>query len=121
MREDPFSYDLFWIHEEISNDDESPHPIVLMEMKTINGDAAAQVRRAVGQLTYYEYFQVRPEWPGHAVVRVAVFDAPIDSELKAYLRAERIDVMICPVSGPIVYERHSTEVDAPYALGLELM
>jgi hypothetical protein len=81
-------FDLLWVPNDPTR------PIVLFEMKTIDDDAAAQVRAAVGQLSWYHYFEVSPEWPDRAVIEVAVVDRDIGSELAAYLASEDIAALL---------------------------
>lgn len=96
LYEDPFSYDLLWVP------DDPTLPIVLMEMKTINGDEDNQARAAVGQLSYYHFFEVSPNWPDRGVVEIAVVDTTIAAELVRYLTSEDIAVIAYPVAGPPV-------------------
>lgn len=84
MYEDPYSFDLLFVAEDRSL------PLALFEMKSIEGDAPVQVRLAVGQLSYYHYFEVSPEWPERAVVEIAVFDDGIGRDLAGYLASEGI-------------------------------
>lgn len=65
-------------------------PILLWEAKTVDGDEAKQSRLALSQLAYYEYFEVRPSWPGREVVRLAVFDGAIDRTLCDFLETEKV-------------------------------
>ncbi|MGH2663986.1 MAG: hypothetical protein ACRDH8_14545 [Actinomycetota bacterium] len=82
MFEDLLSFDLLMVPPD--------GPLVLWEAKTIDGDAAAQVRLAVGQLLFYEHFHVRSGWEGRELVRAAVFDGEIGEELAAFL--EGLDI-----------------------------
>ena len=63
-------------------------------MKSIDDDAAAQVRAAVGQLSWYHYFEVSPEWPHRAVIEVAVVDRDLGSDLADYLASEDISALL---------------------------
>jgi hypothetical protein len=85
--EDQFAYDLVWLPSDTTL------PAYLFEMKTVMSDTSAQARRAVGQLSYYEYFHVVPTITDGDVQRVAVFDASIPQELADYLAHEKIAVM----------------------------
>lgn len=84
--EDEFSYDLLWVPER------STHGAFLFEMKSITGetDAYARVRHAVGQLSYYEYFYVKPSTGGRTITRVAAFDSDIPEPLIEYLNHEKV-------------------------------
>jgi hypothetical protein len=62
-------------------------PLILIEVKTVAGDAAIQVRAAVGQLLYYEYFSVEPKFPEREIRRVAVVDDTVTDELADFLQA----------------------------------
>jgi hypothetical protein len=67
--------------------------LLLAEVKTIRGDAENQVRLALGQLLYYEYFDVRPDWPTAEVVRLLVVDESLDQELESFVDSHRIGVV----------------------------
>lgn len=85
LYEDPLSFDLLMV---------PPHdPLILWEVKTIAGDAAIQVRAAVGQLLFYEWFFVRPRWERHDVVRSAVFDDDIGEELAEFMNDLRMGAL----------------------------
>lgn len=90
--EDEFSYDLLWVPEDKSL------PAVLFEMKTIADDIDAylRVRHAVGQLSYYEFFHVRPTLPDRPVMRAAVFNAAIPQPLVDYLHHEGVAALVVP-------------------------
>lgn len=75
--------------------------LVLAEVKTVSGDAAAQLRGAVGQLLYYEYFAVAEAFPGRAVRKVVVVDDRVPDELAAFLQANGIG-LITYVDGEFV-------------------
>src|ERR1019366_4680991 len=86
--EDPFSYDMLFVPSDPSS------PLTLFEMKSIHNDAAAQVRRAVGQLSFYHYFEVSPEWPERSVVEIAVFDTNVGANLAGYLASEDVAAIV---------------------------
>ncbi len=86
--EDSASYDLLI-------DLDSFDPLVLIEVKTISGDSAAQIRAAVGQLLYYEYFSVTPTFPGREIRRLIVTDARIDDELADFLQSHNVAAIAC--------------------------
>ena len=62
-----------------------PDPLLLWEVKTLESDAPAQVRAAVGQLLYYEFFDVRPLWPDREILKAALFDGELPKDLVDYL------------------------------------
>ena len=80
----PSAYDLVGVPQD------EALPLLLWEAKTIDGDAPVQVRLAIGQLAYYEHFEVRPTWPNRAVERIAVFDGAIGEELAVFLGEEGV-------------------------------
>jgi hypothetical protein len=84
--EDAAAYDLLI---EVNQEE----PLVLTEVKTIVGDAATQIRAAVGQLLYYEHFMVAEQFPSRRVRRLVVVDEPIDDELAAFLQAQDIGLI----------------------------
>jgi hypothetical protein len=58
----------------------------IFEIKSIDGDETAQVRAAVGQL--YHYLFIHRNLPGFENARLyAVFDGPLDIDLREFLRA----------------------------------
>ena len=97
LLEDDFSYDLLWIPMESNAD------AVLFEMKTITGetDAYAQARRAHAQLSYYDYFHVRPSLDQRGIRRVIVLDAKVPDALVDYLSYEAIAVLVSTVAGEL--------------------
>jgi hypothetical protein len=84
--EDAAAYDLLIDLDEAK-------PLVLTEVKTIVADAAVQLRGAVGQLLYYEYFAVAELFPGRPVRRLVVVDEHVDDELAAFLQAHGIGLI----------------------------
>jgi hypothetical protein len=66
--------------------------LLLVEAKTIRGDERAQVRTALGQLCYYEHFEVRPLYPNHAIFRLLLTDRPVSADLCEYLTHFEIGV-----------------------------
>lgn len=95
--EDEFSYDLLWVP---TNDNE---PAVLFEMKSVTTetDAYARVRHAVGQLVYYEYFNVAPTLGERKVVRIAAFDADLPEPLIAFLTAMNVGGLVSEADGEL--------------------
>jgi len=67
--------------------------LLLAEVKTIRTDADNQVRLGLGQLLYYEHFDVRPDWPNAAISRVLVVDSELDQELQVFLEANEVGLV----------------------------
>ncbi len=59
------------------------------------GDAAIQIRAAVGQLLYYEYFSVEPKFPGRGIRRAVVVDNTVTDELADFLQANQTGLITC--------------------------
>lgn len=93
--EDEFAYDMLWVPFDLAK------PAILFEMKTITSDvdAHARVRHAVGQLSYYEYFHAAPRLPDREIVRCAVFDHALPTELYDYLTHEKVGAIHLPIGG----------------------
>ena len=85
--EDAASYDLVI-------DSGVEEPIDLIEAKTIDGDARSQVRLALGQLQYYEYFVVQPNFPDREIIKAVVVDKEIDSDLVEFLDHYGVGVLV---------------------------
>lgn len=68
-------------------------PLVLIEVKTIAGDAALQIRGAVGQLLYYEYFAVAEAFPGRTVRRLVVVDDRVPADLATFLQYYEVGLL----------------------------
>jgi hypothetical protein len=92
---DEFSYDLFWLP------DDAGETAILFEMKTITGekDSYARAKDAIGQLTYYDYFWIKPTWPDREVVRIAAFDRQVVPEIVEFFTHEGVGVLISESSG----------------------
>lgn len=69
---------------------------LLAEVKTIRDDEARQVRLALGQLLYYEYFEVQPLYPTHEVHKIFVTDQPVTNEIVAFLDGVNVGVVWLP-------------------------
>jgi hypothetical protein len=80
LYEDQTSFDLLWK----SDTDNTCH---IFEMKTIQGDADPQMIRAVGQLSYYAYFNVQARFPGAPVTKTVVVDADLHDDLGDFLES----------------------------------
>jgi hypothetical protein len=78
--EDPASFDLLV-------DLKPARALVLCEMKSIHADESVQVRAAVGQLLYYEYFSIPHAHKDRAVAKLVVVDQPVSDDLAGFLEA----------------------------------
>lgn len=76
-----------------------PGAVMLVEAKTIRSDERAQVRIAVGQIYYYEHFEVAPLYPGSEIKRLLLTDRPLGAELCQFLTACQIGVVWLPPNG----------------------
>lgn len=92
--EDAAAYDLL-----IDIDD--TQALVLTEVKTIVGDAAVQLRSAVGQILYYEHFPVAEQFPERPVRRLVVVDERVADELAAFLQAQNIGLIVI-IDGDVI-------------------
>lgn len=75
-------------------DSKDDNLVDLCEAKTIDNDAIHQIRRAIGQLLYYEYFVVSAEFPDRTIVKSIVVDRQIDSELAEFLDSLHIGLLM---------------------------
>lgn len=91
LYEDRASYDLVWV-----DSSGAPH---LFEMKTIAGDADAQVIKAIGQLRYYAHFNVVAKFRVAAATSTLVVDVALHPDLYAFLEAHGIGVLVCTETG----------------------
>lgn len=60
--------------------------VLLIEAKTLRGDALVQARIALGQLLYYEYFDVRPT-TGDPIIKIVAFDSEPGDQASQFLAA----------------------------------
>lgn len=90
--EDAASYDLVI-------DLDPNEPLVLIEVKTISGDDAAQVRAAVGQLLYYELVILAEEFPGRSSRKLLVVDGPVSEDLAGFLQTLDIGLIAREADG----------------------
>ncbi len=86
FREDATSYDLLI-------DLDADADLILIEVKTVVGDAPIQIRVAVGQLLYYDYFFVKPSFPGRQVQQLVIVDEAVPSELAEFLQENVIGIV----------------------------
>lgn len=87
------SVDLLWIPHDAAA------PFLLVEGKTIDGDAATQIRGAVGQVLFYEYFDVRPLDRGRGVRRCIAVSARVPDELIQYATEHEISLILVTDDG----------------------
>jgi hypothetical protein len=59
--------------------------LLLVEAKTIRDDERAQVRTGLGQLYYYEHFEVKPLYPDREICRLLLTDRPVSADLCEFL------------------------------------
>lgn len=64
--------------------------LMLIEAKTLRNDALVQARIALGQLLFYEYFDVRPMAEGSTIRRIVAFDNEPGDQAREFL--ENYDV-----------------------------
>lgn len=70
--------------------------VLLVEAKTIRNDERAQVRIAMGQLYYYEHFDVSPLYPNHEIKRLVLTDRPVTAEVCEFLTEHEIGAIWMP-------------------------
>lgn len=76
--------------------------VILVEVKTLAGDAREQLVRALGQLFYYEHFAVGEKFPGRTIQKVVVVDEPVDHELAAFLQVNGVGLLVYSEEGGFV-------------------
>ena len=69
--------------------------VLLIEAKTLRDDALIQARIALGQLLFYEYFDVRPIAEGRSIIKVVAFDSEPGEQASEFLAAYDV---VCLVS-----------------------
>lgn len=67
--------------------------VLLVEAKTIRNDERAQVRTGLGQLYYYEHFDVAPLYPNQRVCRLLLTDRPVSADLCEFLTRREVGVV----------------------------
>lgn len=70
--------------------------ILLIEAKTLRNDALIQSRIALGQLFFYEFFDIRPIAGGRYIKKVVAFDSEPGQQAREFLTAYDV---ACLVSG----------------------
>jgi len=78
-----------------------PRTVLLVEAKTIRNDSRRQVRAALGQLFYYEYFDVIPLHPDKKILRLVLTDRELPEDLQKFLTKYQIGVVWIPENGKI--------------------
>jgi hypothetical protein len=66
---------------------------LLVEAKTIRDDERAQIRTGLGQLYYYEHFDVKPLYPNHEICRLLLTDHPVSADLCEFLTSHAVGVV----------------------------
>jgi hypothetical protein len=85
-------YDLLLVFKKIA---------MLVEAKTIRDDERLQIRLAVGQLYYYEHFEIAPLYKGCEIKRLLLTDTPLDRDLCEFLTTLAIGVIWMPPGGTL--------------------
>jgi hypothetical protein len=70
--------------------------ILLIEAKTLRGDALIQSRIALGQLLFYEFFDIRPVAEGRYIKKVVAFDSEPGQQAREFLATYDV---VCLVTG----------------------
>jgi hypothetical protein len=102
LYEDVAAYDLVRVPEQ--------GDIILWEVKTVDGDETAQVRRAAEQLSFYEYFYVRRRWQNRPVRLAAVFDSELKKDLCDYLQYLNIGAFVLEAEALIPLNPEGTAI-----------
>ena len=71
----------------------SARSLLLVEAKTIRDDERLQVRTALGQLYFYERFEVRPVYPETEILKLLLTDRAISRELCEFLTQCKVGVV----------------------------
>lgn len=66
--------------------------LLLVEAKTIRNDERSQVRIGLGQLYYYEHFDVEPLYPKQKIYRLLLTDRPVSADLCDFLTRCKVGV-----------------------------
>lgn len=69
---------------------------LLVEAKTLRGDAQLQTRLALGQLKYYDYFSAGPMHPSCAISQLMLTDNPLPDNLGRFMSEHGIGVVWLP-------------------------
>jgi hypothetical protein len=76
-----------------------PNQVLLVEVKTVRGDANHQVRLGLGQLLYYEHFDVKPTFPSAVVESLLVTTVQLGNDLTEFLEGHGVGVLTCCPDG----------------------
>jgi hypothetical protein len=68
--------------------------VVLIEAKTLQNDALAQARIALGQLLFYEYFDARPLAEGRNIRKLVTFDDEPGDQARDFLAAYDVACLV---------------------------
>jgi hypothetical protein len=82
---------------------------LLIEAKTVKNDALVQARIALGQVLFYEYFDVRPMTEGSSIRRIVAFDNDPGEQARQFLEAYDVSCLVVSseiVSIPVDFEHY---------------
>lgn len=68
--------------------------VLLIEAKTLRNDALIQARIALGQLLFYEFFDIRPIAEGRCIRKVVVFDSEPGQQAREFLTAYDVACLV---------------------------
>ncbi|QAY69245.1 hypothetical protein [Xylanimonas protaetiae] len=92
--EDPASFDLVWAPTGVPE----RH---IFEMKTIQSDADPQIIRAIGQLSYYAYFNVAKAFPGAPATKTVVVNDDLHQDLRDFLEHSGVGALRVHLDGTV--------------------
>ena len=87
------SVDLLWVPHDGAD------PFLLVEGKTIDGDGPSQIRAAVGQVLFYEFFDVQPLDVTRPVRRCIAVSARVADELAEYATSHETSLILVTEEG----------------------
>jgi len=79
----------------------TPNMALIVEAKTIRNDARRQIRAALGQLFYYEHFDIAPLHPDKQILRLALTDCELGPDMQSFLTKHQIGLVWILESGKI--------------------
>ena len=68
--------------------------VLLIEAKTLRDDALLQARIALGQLLFYEFFDIRPIAAGRSIRKIVVFDSEPGQQAREFLAAYDVACLV---------------------------
>jgi hypothetical protein len=68
--------------------------VLLIEAKTLRDDALIQARIALGQLLFYEFFDIRPIAEGHPIRKIVAFDSEPSQQAREFLAAYEVACLV---------------------------